>query len=359
MSMMMESWADHCSSDEEDLKRVPSASAFATIPDEEVSEDDHSDVGLDTSNHGNQKTNFFNQAPPPPPKNIPNTSPFTAFMNNLVYDVSEEQLADEIEKLCMERFNTKIKVVSVRFAKDRETKKRKGFGYVEVDTRDDLVCMLELNPVQMFGRKVRIDVAQNTRRGSNRNNNNPPPPPTRSSSNSLQQMNVPEIDGSKFRGGSIRRSTSKGSSTSLKEEDTKSRPRLKLQPRSKPIESQQASSQSSIFGTGKKREVTSFKPKETSPKNGDKPKPPARTSIKKANKSSKEKKYESNNTNGSKKNKRPIKKTVKEDGWTTSEATEKPVDIPVQEEQIKPKPVVNKVKNKFAALGFDDDSSSD
>jgi len=358
----MESWADHCSSDEEELKRVPSASAFATIPDEEPSddEDDQSDVGLDTSNHDTQKTNFFN--PPPAPKNIPTTPPFTAFMNNLVYDVSEEQLADEIEKLCVDKLNTNIKVTSVRFAKDRETNKRKGFGYVEVSTREELQSLLELNPIQMFGRKVRIDVAQNTRKGSHRNNN----PIKSRSSNSLQQMNVPDgIDGSKFRGGAIRRSTSKGSSASLNKEEE--RPRLKLQPRSKPIKSdERSSSQSSIFGTGKKREEGSFRKDEkaTSPKNGDKEKPkPARGSIRKGNKSKDKKEPPSNGTNG-KKNKRSSKKTilVKEDGWTTSEATpDVKVDTPVVDDTVKPKPKpnVNEVKNKFAALGFDDDSSSE
>jgi len=442
--MMMESWADHCSSDEEELKRVPSASAFAAMPDDD--DDDffdevHGDVGLDTSNDGGT-TNFFNQnkAPPQPQKPVPNSPPYTAFMNNLNYDVTEDELAIELEKICHNKKH-KISVLNVRFAFDRETKKRKGFGYVEVSTRDDLVTLLKLSPISIFGRNVRIDVATNTRKQSNNNNNSyrnnnngnsnndnsyrsnnnnnnwrNDPPISRSSNNSLQQMNVPDgIDGSKFRGGAIKRSVSKGSSSSLHKHDpqhqqelnkergepnapSRPRTRLNLKPRSKPVQKNEgsASQQSSIFGTGKKRDgkshvkakeqtadttnttkehttPTQQKPQQaTSPKNGDKAttttntKPSTSnkhtsrarkgaTNIKSSHSKDTSKKYESNSNNNNtttnnknngsgnnniKKNKRSNKKTiVKEDGWavtatTASESTA--ADIPVVTKKVEP-----------------------
>lgn len=276
----MESWADHCSSDEEEIKRVPSASAFTVISDDEDDFDgDGSDVGLDTSNHNQsyQKTSFFNQSQPPPQKSLPDSPPFTAFMNNLSYEVTENELANELQKMCLNKRSKKINIVNVRFATDRETRERKGFGYVEVETRDELVSVLELNPASMFGRKVKIDIAQNTRKQSNRNNNHNNSyhngggggnaPISRSPNNSMQQSNTSDIDGSKFRGG-MRRTASKGSSTSLQQDqqevkaEVKPRQRLKLAPRTKPSEKGAPPSlQSSIFGTGKKRDDSNAKVK--------------------------------------------------------------------------------------------------
>merc|ERR1711862_509250 len=114
-----------------------------------------------------------------------------------------------------------------------------------------------------MGRKSKNNNYNNSYHGGGGGRN---PPLLRSSSNSLQQMNVSdEIDGSKFKGGT-RRTTSRVSSSSLQHQDqqevkteAKSRPKLNIKPRTKPLENKEPSpSQSSIFGTGKKRDEQTY-----------------------------------------------------------------------------------------------------
>merc|ERR1712151_327575 len=185
-----------------------------------------------------------------------------------------------------------------------------------------------------------------------------------------------------------------------------------------------SSSQSSIFGTGKKRDEQSFvkakgqasdtatttaakeptKPTQaTWAKNGDNKATTTTTNTKpsttnkhttrarkgttntKPSSYSKDpsKKYESNTnnnntntaTNGSstmKKNKRSTKKAIleKEDGWSETAPSStinnpvvvKKVEPPINDETVKKSKAKNKIneaKNHFAALGFDDDDSSE
>lgn len=72
-----------------------------------------------------------------PPKEfvLPEHPPFTAFIGNLAFSIQDgNQLGSEIQNLVQKRFQTEIVVTASRIAQDRETNKPKGFGYVEVET---------------------------------------------------------------------------------------------------------------------------------------------------------------------------------------------------------------------------------
>jgi len=284
----MERWADHCSSDEEELKRIPSASQFAFKPESSESEPEiepDEDDGI-----------FYDEAPAPTPAkiyNVPTEPPYTAYVANLSYNIpGEKELANEMEKICYEQLRKVVHVVDARLVVDRETKKRKGYGYVEFKTADDLRTVLELNDrnILIFGRKIRVDVAQSSamnqggsRRSTNRNLRRQTSTGSSGagSSSNLNKMNIPDnIDGSKFLGGIFNR----GSSGNLKQQQhqqqpterakhgtshgstnsntTEERPRrLNLKPRTKPIKTENdALARSSIFGDGKARDAQTWQP---------------------------------------------------------------------------------------------------
>lgn len=71
---------------------------------------------------------------------MPENPPFTAFVGNLAFSVKEgDELGRKISDLVKTRFGKEITVTASRVALDRrENNKHKGFGYVEVETVDDV-----------------------------------------------------------------------------------------------------------------------------------------------------------------------------------------------------------------------------
>ncbi|KAI0749892.1 hypothetical protein C8Q80DRAFT_1164522 [Daedaleopsis nitida] len=80
---------------------------------------------------------------------LPTEPPFTAFVGNLTFDITESELEDF--------FGGKTK--SVKIIKDREDKP-KGFGYVEFNDLEDLKEALAKSGSTLAGRAVRVSVAE-------------------------------------------------------------------------------------------------------------------------------------------------------------------------------------------------------
>ncbi|GAB9467397.1 hypothetical protein Gpo141_00004744 [Globisporangium polare] len=86
------------------------------------------------------------------PKNpVPDQPPYKIFVGNLPFHVNEDDLAQFL--------GDKQTIRDIRFPKDFETNRPKGFAYVEFETREVLVTALELDGRDLDGRAVKIDVA--------------------------------------------------------------------------------------------------------------------------------------------------------------------------------------------------------
>ncbi|KAF8638184.1 hypothetical protein AX17_002381 [Amanita inopinata Kibby_2008] len=97
--------------------------------------------------------------PGPPREDIPLPSrpPYTAFVGNLAFDLTEPELED---------FFSKFKTKSVKIIRDRE-EKPKGFGYVEFDELDGLKDALAKTGSTLSGRILRVSVAEPPKERSN------------------------------------------------------------------------------------------------------------------------------------------------------------------------------------------------
>lgn len=158
----MKSWADHCSSDDEsDEEAVVSDDEETHTPQPGHNEDDN-----------NQESEHSSEPIVKPKEySLPTEPPFKAYVGNVSFVIKEsKQLGQEITKLCLDRFQDKIKVVRCQVAQDQHTGQLRGFGYVEVETLEMLQQVLKLNDgnSQIGGRKIHLDVAQFKSVGSNR-----------------------------------------------------------------------------------------------------------------------------------------------------------------------------------------------
>uniref|UniRef100_A0A8C4Q9Q3 Eukaryotic translation initiation factor 4B n=1 Tax=Eptatretus burgeri TaxID=7764 RepID=A0A8C4Q9Q3_EPTBU len=82
---------------------------------------------------------------------LPARPPYTAFLGNLPYDVTED---------CIYRFFHGLKVNSVRLPRDAINPERlKGFGYAEFEDVESLMGALALNEETMNNRQIRVDIA--------------------------------------------------------------------------------------------------------------------------------------------------------------------------------------------------------
>eukprot|EP00555_Chaetoceros_dichaeta_P007171 CAMPEP_0198263880 /NCGR_PEP_ID=MMETSP1447-20131203/13852_1 /TAXON_ID=420782 /ORGANISM="Chaetoceros dichaeta, Strain CCMP1751" /LENGTH=440 /DNA_ID=CAMNT_0043952637 /DNA_START=17 /DNA_END=1339 /DNA_ORIENTATION=+ len=271
----MKSWADHSSSDEDSDAEADLSVADLSMLNSKSNDDgisfDNSTIGV-VSPSKSYDDEDFPPVPPPVdfgyvPPNAPNEAPYTAHIGNLSFGVKEgPDLAEEIEKLVTDRYKGEesVSVTEARVGVDRDTGKRRGYGYVEFGTLEELLVLLNLNDgfSGVSGRMIRIDIAQPRRerqpmRSNSRNRRHPNSMDNdggrgpRSSSRNRGQSNFPtEIDGNQFRGG-VRRanapSSSGGSSGGV-------RPTLKLAPRSKPMAGGVSTGLSNIFGGAKPRE---------------------------------------------------------------------------------------------------------
>ncbi|XP_037106887.1 eukaryotic translation initiation factor 4Ba [Syngnathus acus] len=82
---------------------------------------------------------------------LPRSPPYTAFLGNLPYDVTEESIKD---------FFRGLAISAVRLPREPSNHERlKGFGYAEFDDVDSLLRALSLNEENLGNRRIRVDIA--------------------------------------------------------------------------------------------------------------------------------------------------------------------------------------------------------
>uniref|UniRef100_A0A3B1JCV5 Eukaryotic translation initiation factor 4B n=1 Tax=Astyanax mexicanus TaxID=7994 RepID=A0A3B1JCV5_ASTMX len=82
---------------------------------------------------------------------LPRSPPYTAFLGNLPYDVSEESIKD---------FFRGLAISAVRLPREPNNPERlKGFGYAEFDDVESLLQALTLNEENLGNRRIRVDIA--------------------------------------------------------------------------------------------------------------------------------------------------------------------------------------------------------
>lgn len=429
----MKSWADHCSSEEEDsddehhpsrLNANKTESFDADLSFDEsiehisVNGDDGEIEGLEDigggrhyqnrggrggrgrgrDNHNQEEIPYpqdinFDDVPP----NFPTQAPYTAHVRNLCFKIENpSDLADKIEGLTRWRYQKKqtVTVTNARVGVDRNTGQRKGFGYVEFDTPEELMIFLNLNDgfSRLNGRTLAIAIANNQRGGPRHNNHR-----NNSHNNNNMNRNISsEIDGSNFRGGHYSKRNSSNSMDNGSGNAPAERRSLKLAPRSKPVGDGRSSSQSGIFGAAKPRDGGSWRRKNSGDENASAAKEDSQDAAsttasdngasnvtasqggdRNAGRGGRggrgrggERRQNSGRggrggrgagrgggrrDNNSRKNDRRNGKDS--DGWGTAEggvAAKPAMNMPVVEKEATKK--VTKVSNAFAALGFDSDS---
>uniref|UniRef100_A0A673HXB8 Eukaryotic translation initiation factor 4B n=1 Tax=Sinocyclocheilus rhinocerous TaxID=307959 RepID=A0A673HXB8_9TELE len=82
---------------------------------------------------------------------LPRSPPYTAFLGNLPYDVSEESIKD---------FFRGLAISAVRLPREPNNPERlKGFGYAEFDDVESFFRALSLNEENLGNRRIRVDIA--------------------------------------------------------------------------------------------------------------------------------------------------------------------------------------------------------
>ncbi|KAJ7284713.1 hypothetical protein C8J57DRAFT_700522 [Mycena rebaudengoi] len=133
------SWAD-------EMDSLPNAPAVRT--DEEIARGDarypRRDDFLST------RPDRGSQGPPREDLPLPTQPPYTAFIGNLSFDLTEHEL---------EEFFGSSKTKTIKIIKDRE-EKPKGFGYIEFEDLDGLKDALAKSGSNFSGRTIRVSVAE-------------------------------------------------------------------------------------------------------------------------------------------------------------------------------------------------------
>jgi hypothetical protein len=134
---MMKSWGDDYSSDEDsrygdeadDEAEVLTSTTTATATNTNT-EDDVGGEGGGGGGTFNEEKNY----------EYPDHPPYTAFVGNLSFRIKDEQqLQQAIVDAAFQRLNEKIDVIGGRISYDRvDPNKHRGFGYVEVETLDQV-----------------------------------------------------------------------------------------------------------------------------------------------------------------------------------------------------------------------------
>jgi RNA recognition motif-containing protein len=89
------------------------------------------------------------------------------YVSNLPYSISEEELEAVFSELGV--------VTSVKIITDRETRRSRGFGFVEMESEEDGdAAVEELNGVELKGREIQVKKAipRENRGGDNRGGGN-------------------------------------------------------------------------------------------------------------------------------------------------------------------------------------------
>jgi len=320
---MIKSWADHCSSDSEDEdhhhdrhqqresgEEAEAAAAAAVVavdgdgtaltadgndPSEKETQEDAPE-GTQEDEGGADATKEDANFQPREPKvyDFPTEPPFTAFVGNLAFGILDpEELLHELRAaVAQANLETEINFVHARIVMDRKSLDRprhRGFGYVQVETLEQLQALMQLNTmpdVMLAGRKIQLDTSNNNNNNNHHHRNNQGD--HRQSRNHHYNKggnfggggnHDSSIDGSKFRGGRFSRKTGGGGERQDSARDAggeaaldgtapggdaavpQQRPSLKLTPRTKPVDDSKNSmsqSASNIFGGAKPRDETTW-----------------------------------------------------------------------------------------------------
>jgi translation initiation factor 4B len=413
---MVKNWADHCSSDEEeedvgrqhhrrhaeemDSEDAPAASESQPVETHE--EDENASYQRDGEQPPRDEQPHQQQGPPKPRVyEFPSEPPFTAYVGNLAYSIQEaDDLANAVTDIVKEYLNADIRVVHARVMKDKMNNyKPRGFGYVEVETLDMLQTIIQLNEVpdaMLAGRKIQVDTAtggggggSNQRRGGsfrNSNNNN------RRDSASHPNRGIPDIDGSKFRGGRYahknqrnyasedggnNNSNDKDDGGAAAAEPPPQRPSLKLKPRSKPLletGTLEESKNESIFGGAKPRDEQVWQERRNSER-----RPSEKEENRRKSNTNNDRRGSRSSGRGSSGHTQPHHDSIRKNNHKTdnnkkkeessahatpSNSTQPPTQQPAHKKEAMPanakadaeKAAPKKVANTFAALAMDSDS---
>lgn len=134
---MMKSWADHCSSDEESIsddieEEIEEQNVDVPKP---TSPDEQPPLQQDDPPHEEE-------AVPARVYDYPTQPPFTAFVGNLAFSVKDpDDLKSAIVDVASQLLGVQLNVLGARVALDRKDAKPRGFGYVEVETLDEVSAL--------------------------------------------------------------------------------------------------------------------------------------------------------------------------------------------------------------------------
>lgn len=283
---MVKGWADHCSSDEED-EVVDREERTLDSTHDNNNNNKGDDLHPPQEEHGEKEHHHHRhqQQQPRGPRtyDFPTEPPFTAYVGNLAYSIDKrEHLVQEMTELAKRHLDLDIRIVNARIAFDTrgERPRPRGFGYVTVETLEQLQGLMKLNEVsdgvQLGGRRIHVDTANkssstNTRATSNNHNREDKGTPSDS------------IDGTKFRGGRYGNNRDQGRHHHHGNRDHKDsagkegqdappppaqRASLKLAPRSKPDggdhdDGDKHHKANNIFGSGRARDEQDWRERKT------------------------------------------------------------------------------------------------
>ncbi|EPY52939.1 transaltion initiation factor [Schizosaccharomyces cryophilus OY26] len=233
------SWAD----DVDDLPSLPQERlGFRNSPSvAEAPSSTYEPAGRPMAGEGRRDMGFQREAVP-----IPTEPPFTAYVGNLSFDLTEADIADFFGE----------GVTSVRLVTDPMTERSRGFGYVEFETADLLSSAMALSGENLMGRAIRITVAEPRRAAAPRDDRTsgdwvrrgPLPPPERRDSGSRdgfmkrRAVRDPALESPRESPREERDWVRRGPMPSR---DPSTRPRLNLKPRSAANEQSEVSSTTS------------------------------------------------------------------------------------------------------------------
>ena len=87
---------------------------------------------------------------------VSESAPPQVFIGNMPFSVTE----DDLKNLVAEKLGGSDKFASLKIAKDRETKKSRGFGYVNFESQKDAEeAVSKLMGLSIEGREVKVDLS--------------------------------------------------------------------------------------------------------------------------------------------------------------------------------------------------------
>jgi len=79
--------------------------------------------------------------------------PLQIYVGNLAFSMTEDSIKELFEKFG--------EVVSVKIIKDRDTERSKGFGFVEMENKEEgEAAIAKLNDTEVEGRNIKVNVAR-------------------------------------------------------------------------------------------------------------------------------------------------------------------------------------------------------